>query len=63
MWGAHFLVDAYADLAGCLAMNLGTLSPEEYGPWLAFFADRAVTAYGDTPSVLRLVFGYPRDAG
>jgi phenylacetate-CoA ligase len=63
MWGAHFLVNAYADLAGCLAMNLGTTGPEEYRPWLEFFADRRVTAYGGTPSALRLVFGYARDAG
>jgi phenylacetate-CoA ligase len=63
MWGAHFLVNAYADHAGCLAMNLGAMSRDEYGPWLEFFATRRVTAYGGTPSVLRLVFGYAREAG
>jgi len=63
MWGAHFLVNEYADLAGCLAMNLGSMSRDEYDPWLEFFATRRVTAYGGTPSVLRLVFGHARTAG
>jgi phenylacetate-CoA ligase len=63
MWGAHFLVNAYADLAGCVAMNLGAMSRDEYDPWLEFFANRRVTAYGGTPSVLRLVFGHARAAG
>ena len=26
MWGAHFLVNSYVDLAGCVAMNLGGIS-------------------------------------
>lgn len=63
MWGAHFLVNAYADHAGCLAMNLGAMSRDEYDPWLRFFAARKVTAYGGTPSVLRLLFGHAADAG
>lgn len=63
MWGAHFLVNAYADLAGCVAMNLGAMARDEYDPWLEFFATRKVTAYGGTPSVLRLVFGHARAAG
>ena len=40
MWGAHFLVNAYVDLAGCTAMNLGAMSKDEYDPWLEFFANR-----------------------
>jgi phenylacetate-CoA ligase len=63
MWGAHFLVNAYVDHAGCLAMNLGAMSRDEYGPWLEFFASRKVTSYGGTPSVLRLVVGHARAAG
>jgi phenylacetate-CoA ligase len=63
MWGAHFLVNAYVDRAGCVAMNLGAMSRDEYGPWLEFFASRQVTAYGGTPSVLRLVLGYARATG
>lgn len=63
MWGAHFLVNAYADLAGCLAMNLGAMSRDEYDPWLQFFATWKVTAYGGTPSVLRLVFGHAAATG
>jgi phenylacetate-coenzyme A ligase PaaK-like adenylate-forming protein len=63
MWGAHFLVNAYVDLAGCIAMNLGAMSKDEYDPWLDFFATRKVTSFGGTPSVLRLVFGHARDAG
>lgn len=63
MWGAHFLVNAYVDHTGCVAMNLGAMSRDEYGPWLEFFATRRVTAFGGTPSVLRLVFGYAREAG
>ena len=63
MWGAHFLVNCYVDHAGCIAMNLGAMSKDEYDPWLEFFATRKVTSYGGTPSVLRLVFGHARDAG
>jgi phenylacetate-coenzyme A ligase PaaK-like adenylate-forming protein len=63
MWGAHFLVNAYADHAGCFAMNLGAIAKAEYDPWLEFFANRKVTAFGGTPSVLRLVFGHARQAG
>jgi phenylacetate-CoA ligase len=63
MWGAHFLVNEYVDLAGCVAMNLGAMSKDEYDPWLEFFATRKVTAFGGTPSVLRLVFGHARDTG
>lgn len=63
MWGAHFLVNAYVDHTGCVAMNLGAMSREEYDPWLEFFATRRVTAFGGTPSVLRLVFSHARDAG
>jgi len=63
MWGAHFLVNAYVDHARCVAMNLGAMVKEEYDPWLEFFANRKVTAFGGTPSVLRLVFGHAREAG
>lgn len=63
MWGAHFLVNAYVDHAGCVAMNLGAMARDEYDVWLEFFATRQVTAFGGTPSVLRLVFGHARDAG
>jgi len=63
MWGAHFLVNDYVDHAGCVAMNLGAMSKDEYDPWLEFFAHRKVTSFGGTPSVLRLIFGHARDAG
>ncbi|WP_214408858.1 phenylacetate--CoA ligase family protein [Sphaerisporangium fuscum] len=63
MWGAHFLVNAYVEHTGCVAMNLGAMNKDEYDPWLEFFATRKVTAFGGTPSVLRLVFGHARDAG
>lgn len=63
MWGAHFLVNSYVDHAGCTAMNLGAISSDEYDPWFQFFAARRVTAYGGTPSVLRLLFSHARDAG
>jgi phenylacetate-CoA ligase len=63
MWGAHFLVNAYVDHAGCVAMNLGAMSRDEYDPWLEFFATARVTAFGGTPSVLRLVFAHARAAG
>lgn len=63
MWGAHFLVNCYVDHSGCVAMNLGAMSKDEYDPWLEFFAAQKVTSFGGTPSVLRLVFGHARDAG
>lgn len=63
MWGAHFLVNAYVDHAGCLALNLGAMSRDEYDPWLRFFAARKVTGYGGTPSVLRLLFGHAAATG
>jgi phenylacetate-CoA ligase len=63
MWGAHFLANSYADHAGCVAMNLGAMAKDEYDPWLEFFRTRKVTAFGGTPSVLRLVFGHAREAG
>jgi phenylacetate-coenzyme A ligase PaaK-like adenylate-forming protein len=63
MWGAHFLVNCYVDLVGCVAMNLGAMTRDEYDPWLDYFARSGVTAFGGTPSVLRLVFGHARDAG
>ncbi|MGI5242455.1 phenylacetate--CoA ligase family protein [Dactylosporangium sp. CA-139066] len=63
MWGAHFLVNAFTDHVHCTAMNLGAMSRDEYDAWLAFFAAQKVTAFGGTPSVLRLVFGHARDAG
>jgi phenylacetate-CoA ligase len=63
MWGAHFLVNAFTDHVHCTAMNLGAMSRDEYDPWLAFFKARRVTAFGGTPSVLRLIFGHARDAG
>jgi phenylacetate-CoA ligase len=44
-------------------MNLGAMSRDEYDAWLGFFAAQKVTAFGGTPSVLRLVFGHARDAG
>ncbi|MER7752566.1 AMP-binding protein [Kitasatospora sp. NPDC097643] len=63
MWGAHFLAAALADLAGCRIIALGSVTREEYGDWLAFLADRRVTAIGGTPSVLRLWFAHARAAG
>jgi len=63
MWGAHFLVNAYVDHTGCVAMNLGGISGNEYDPWLRFFADQRVTAFGGTPSVLRTLFGHARRTG
>jgi phenylacetate-CoA ligase len=63
LWGAHFLINAYVDHAGCVAMNVGAMGRDEYDPWLAFFAARRVTAYGGTPSMLRLLFGHARRAG
>ncbi|MEU4832161.1 AMP-binding protein [Streptosporangium sp. NPDC023615] len=63
MWGAHFLAAAFADLSGCDVIALGSVGREEYGDWLAFFAARGVTAFGGTPSVLRLWFAHARAAG
>ncbi|MCX4745848.1 AMP-binding protein [Kitasatospora sp. NBC_01287] len=63
MWGAHFLVAALADLARCQVIALGSVTKDEYADWLAFFADRRVTAIGGTPSVLRLWFAHARAAG
>ncbi|MER8187304.1 AMP-binding protein [Kitasatospora sp. NPDC094015] len=63
MWGAHFLVAALADLAGCRVLALGSVARDECADWLAFFADREVTAIGGTPSVLRMWFAEARAAG
>jgi len=63
MWGAHFLAAAFADLSGCQVIALGSVTRDEYGDWLTFFAARGVTAFGGTPSVLRLWFAHARAAG
>ncbi|MFF2075986.1 phenylacetate--CoA ligase family protein [Kitasatospora sp. NPDC058162] len=63
MWGAHFLAAALADLSGCRIIALGSVTKDEYGPWLEFLAARRVTAIGGTPSVLRLWFAHARAAG
>lgn len=63
MWGAHFLAGAFADLSGCQVIALGSVTCEEYGDWLGFFAARGVTAFGGTPSVLRLWFAHARATG
>jgi phenylacetate-CoA ligase len=63
MWGAHFLAAAFADLSGCQVIALGSVTRDEYGDWLGFFADRDVTAFGGTPSVLRLWFAHARAEG
>jgi phenylacetate-CoA ligase len=63
MWGAHFLAGAFADLSGCQVIALGSVTSEEYGDWLGFFAARGVTAFGGTPSVLRLWFAHARATG
>jgi phenylacetate-coenzyme A ligase PaaK-like adenylate-forming protein len=63
MWGAHFLAAAYADLAGCQVIALGSVTSDEYADWLSFFDSRRVTAIGGTPSVLRLWFAAARSAG
>ncbi|MEV4556793.1 AMP-binding protein [Kitasatospora sp. NPDC049285] len=63
MWGAHFLAAGLADLSGCRVIALGSVTREEYPEWLAFLADRKVTAIGGTPSVLRLWFSHARAAG
>jgi phenylacetate-CoA ligase len=63
MWGAHFLAGAFADLSGCQVIAMGSVTSEEYGDWLGFFAARGVTAFGGTPSVLRLWFAHARATG
>ncbi|WP_319462750.1 AMP-binding protein [Micromonospora sp. RTP1Z1] len=63
LWGAHYLMAAYADLAGCTGIGLGAVNRSEYDAWLDFFATRRVTAFGGTPSVLRPIFGRARDLG
>jgi phenylacetate-coenzyme A ligase PaaK-like adenylate-forming protein len=63
MWGAHFLAAAFADLSGCQVIALGSVTRDEYGDWLEFFVNRDVTAFGGTPSVLRLWFAHARAAG
>ncbi|NRQ38588.1 AMP-binding protein [Nonomuraea sp. NN258] len=63
MWGAHFLAAAFADLSGCQVIALGSVTKDEYGDWLGFCADREVTAFGGTPSVLRLWFAHAREHG
>lgn len=63
LWGAHYLVNAYADLTGCTGISLGAVNRAEYDQWLEFFAARKVTAIGGTTSVLRPIFGYARANG
>jgi phenylacetate-coenzyme A ligase PaaK-like adenylate-forming protein len=63
MWGAHFLAGAFADLSGCEVIALGSVTRDEMGDWLGFFNLRGVTAFGGTPSVLRLWFANAREAG
>ncbi|GAA2296032.1 hypothetical protein GCM10010149_50430 [Nonomuraea roseoviolacea subsp. roseoviolacea] len=63
MWGAHFLAAAFADLSGCEVIALGSVTRDEYGDWLSFLAARGVTAFGGTPSVLRLWFAHARATG
>jgi phenylacetate-CoA ligase len=63
MWGAHSLAAALADLSGCDIIALGSVTKEEHGDWLSFFAARGVTAIGGTPSVLRLWFAHARATG
>lgn len=63
MWGAHFLAGAFADLSGCQVIALGSVTKDEYGDWLSFFNLRGVTAFGGTPSVLRLWFAHARASG
>jgi phenylacetate-coenzyme A ligase PaaK-like adenylate-forming protein len=63
MWGAHFLAAAFADLSGCGVIAVGSVTRDEIGDWLEFFAAREVTAIGGTPSVLRLWFAHARAAG
>jgi phenylacetate-CoA ligase len=63
LWGAHYLMGAYADLTGCTGIGLGAVNRSEYDQWLEFFADRHVTSIGGTPSVLRPIFGRAREIG
>ena len=63
LWGAHYLMGAYADLAGCTGIGLGSITRSEYDYWLEFFADRRITSIGGTPSVLRPIFGRARELG
>ncbi|MEJ7628829.1 MAG: hypothetical protein WKF54_04485 [Nocardioidaceae bacterium] len=63
LWGAHYLVSAYADLVGCVGIGLGAINRVEYDVWLEFFVTRGITAFGGTPSVLRPIFGRARDLG
>ncbi|OLB74063.1 MAG: hypothetical protein AUI14_24585 [Actinobacteria bacterium 13_2_20CM_2_71_6] len=63
LWGAHYLMGAYADLTGCTGIGLGAVNRSEYDAWLQFFADRHVTSIGGTPSVLRPIFGRARELG
>ncbi|MGH3655254.1 MAG: AMP-binding protein [Micromonosporaceae bacterium] len=63
MWGAHFLSAAYADLSGAQVIALGSVTKDEYGDWLEFFVAQGVTAFGGTPSVLRLWFAHARATG
>jgi len=63
LWGAHYLMGAYADLTGCTGIGLGAINRTEYDVWLGFFADRHVTSIGGTPSVLRPIFGRARELG
>ncbi|MEO5877693.1 MAG: AMP-binding protein [Streptosporangiaceae bacterium] len=63
MWGAHSLAAAFADLSGCEVIALGSVTRDEHGDWLSFFAARGVTAIGGTPSVLRLWFAHARATG
>jgi phenylacetate-coenzyme A ligase PaaK-like adenylate-forming protein len=63
LWGAHYLVSAYADLTGCTGIGLGAINRGEYDVWLEFFVSRKVTSFGGTPSVLRPIFGRARELG
>lgn len=63
MWGSHYLFNALADLSGCTGIGLGAIGRAEYDAWLEFFAVREVTAFGGTPSVLRLLFAHARETG
>lgn len=63
LWGAHYLMGAYADLTGCTGIGLGAVNRTEYDVWLEFFAARRVTSIGGTPSVLRPIIGRAREIG
>ncbi|MFI7602489.1 AMP-binding protein [Actinoplanes sp. NPDC049681] len=63
LWGAHYLMAAYADLTGCTGIGLGAINRSEYDSWLEFFAARGVTSIGGTPSVLRPIIGRAREIG